>query len=76
MMIDCIAILVAGPAVDTLPPVGRDQGWGLFSPNIGALTPPPTLPHQGGGAARWAHQQPATSYPRADASDMRTDKDY
>jgi lysine 2,3-aminomutase len=39
-------------SVDTLPLVGRDQGWGWVVPNIEALAPPPTLP-QGGGADLW-----------------------
>src|SRR5690606_26893228 len=51
-------------SVDTLPLVGRDQGWGLFGPNIRALAPPPTLPHQGGGAARWALLNAATPQPK------------
>ena len=34
-------------AVDTLPLVGRDQGWGWIGPNIGALAPPPTSPIMG-----------------------------
>ena len=29
----------------------KDQGWGAFGP--GAPAPPPNLPRQGGGAARW-----------------------
>ena len=45
-------VLSADRSVVTLPLVGRDQGWGWFGPNIGAFTPPPRRPHQGGGAAR------------------------
>ncbi|GEM_PF-2558691 len=37
----------------------KDQGWGEESHYIEALTPPPTLPRQGGGAAQWALSQPA-----------------
>jgi hypothetical protein len=30
-------------SVDTLPLVGRNQGWGCFGPDIGVPTPPPIL---------------------------------
>jgi hypothetical protein len=33
-------MMFTGSAVDTLPLAGRDQGWGMFDPDIGAKPHP------------------------------------